>query len=94
MNPRNRTLSLKIDKQFKKDFKSCQKSGRDLNKLQLVIEELKKGTILHSKYKKHRLRGKYNNCSECHIEPDWLLIWAIEGNTLRLIRTGSHSNLF
>ena len=87
-------LCPRADKQFKKDVRSCQKSGKDLDKLWSIIEILCNSSFLKSKHKKHRLSGKYKNFWECHIEPDWLLIWDVEDIRLRLIRTGSHSELF
>lgn len=70
------------------------KRGKQLKKLQEVISMLIEQHELPLKYRDHSLLGKYNNCRECHLEPDWLLIYFIEGKDLIFIRTGTHSDLF
>jgi len=81
---------------FKKDVKLIIKQGKNLDLLKTVIENLMKGEELSSKYRDHSLIGNFANTRECHIQPDWLLIYRIdtEENVLHLIRTGSHSELF
>lgn len=81
-------------KQFKKDVKKIQKRGKDTEKLKILLKLLIEGNILPPEYKDHALLGNYNGCRDCHIEPDWLLIYRYEGMNLHLIRTGSHSDLF
>lgn len=73
-----------------------QKRGKDISKLEKVIDILSSGGIFPEKYLDHALSGNYSGYRECHIEPDWLLIYKIENATLTLIlfRTGSHSDLF
>ena len=82
--------------QFKKDVKLAKKQGKDLEKLYAVIEALAEGKALEAKYRDHSLSGNYKSCRECHIEPDWLLIYEIIDDVvvLMLNRTGSHSELF
>ena len=80
--------------QFKKDFKLIQKQNKDLWKLKTVIAKLAAGEVLEEKFKDHALQGNYAGTRDCHINPDWLLIYAIVGNELRLVRTGSHAELF
>ena len=82
--------------QFKRDLKLIRKQGKDENKLKKVIELLANGEPLPQKYKDHNLTGNYADCRECHIEPDWLLIYEIieVDLILYLTRTGSHSDLF
>ena len=80
--------------QFKKDFKLIQKQNKDLGKLKTVIAKLAAGEVLEEKFKDHALQGNYAGTRDCHINPDWLLIYAIVGNELRLVRTGSHAGLF
>ena len=80
--------------QFKKDLKRIQKQNKDAAKLKAVIEKLAAGETLDEKHKDHPLRGNYTGVRDCHIAPDWLLIYAIVGDELRLIRTGSHTELF
>lgn len=81
---------------FKKDVKLIKKQGKNLSLLKEVLELLVQGEILPLKYKDHILIGHYANTRECHIQPDWLLIYRIdeEQQVLHLIRTGSHSELF
>ena len=82
--------------QFKKDLKLAKKQGKDLDKLFNVIEILEKGEKLEKKYKEHSLSGEYKGTRECHIEPDWLLVYEIMNDVLILMlyRLGSHSELF
>ncbi len=80
--------------QFKKDFKNVTKRGLKLEKLEHIVGELQRGNALPAKNRNHRLKGNYVNCLECHIEPDWLLIYQINDEELILMRTGSHSDLF
>lgn len=82
--------------QFKKDFKLAEKQGLDLNKLKEVITLLANGDPLLPKNKDRQLKGNYKGYRECHIEPDWLLIYKIQDDVLilTLVRTGSHSKLF
>ena len=81
---------------FRKDLKALKKSGYDLRLLNEVVDTLAMGLTLDEKYKDHKLIGNYQGCRECHITPDWLLIYEIsEGELiLYLTRTGSHSKLF
>ena len=80
--------------QFKKDFKSSQKQGKDLDKLRAVIEILAKNETLHPKYKDHQLSGNRKTPRDCHIESDLILIYRISDDEVFLERTGSHSELF
>ena len=72
------------------------KRGKDLEKLKYVVNELANQRPLDEKYRDHELTGNYRNFRECHIQPDWLLIYRIEKGelTLALVRTGTHSDLF
>ena len=81
---------------FKKDYKTIKKRGYDIRLLQEVISMLAKGEPLPEKYQDHPLKGDYKGCRECHITPDWLLIYEMADNTLilYLTRTGTHSDLF
>ncbi|MDD6788953.1 MAG: type II toxin-antitoxin system YafQ family toxin [Lachnospira sp.] len=89
-------LELVVTNQFKKDLKRVRKQGKDLYLLQNVLQKLLEETVLDSKYRDHALTGNYIGFRECHIQPDWLLIYMINHNTLILTasRTGSHSDLF
>ena len=87
---------VKMTSQFKKDLKSAKKQGKNINKLLSVIEKIASLEELESKFRDHSLSGNYSGCRECHIEPDWLLIYEIidEVLVLMLNRVGSHSDLF
>lgn len=82
--------------QFKKDYKLAIKRGYRIEELDRVITMLANNLILPVKYKDHELSGTWKGFRECHIEPDWLLIYRVINNDLilTLIRTGSHSDLF
>ena len=81
---------------FKKDYKLIQKRGYDIRLLQEVVAILAKGEQLPEKYLDHPLKGNYKGCRECHITPDWLLVYEVFENmlTLYLTRIGTHSDLF
>lgn len=87
---------VKPSNQFKKDLKLAAKRGYRIELLTDVIKKLANGEILDSKYKDHQLSGNFGSYRECHIQPDWLLIYEIDGNELilYLTRTGTHSDLF
>ena len=87
---------IRFTNQFKKDVKLAKKQGKDLDKLFDVIGALASGETLDEKYRDHDLSGGFKGCRECHIEPDWLLIYEIDDNVLILVlnRVGSHSELF
>ncbi len=87
-------VSIVWQSQFKKDFKNAIKQKRNLEKLAHVINELQQGRSLPLKNRNHKLKGNYSECWECHVEPDWLLIYKLTPEELILIRTGSHSDLF
>lgn len=81
---------------FKKSYKRCVKRGLDISLFEEVVTLLLKGEPLPSKYKNHPLTGHYKGWYDCHIEPDWLLIWRYERDelVLSLLDTGSHSDIF
>lgn len=87
---------IKWTSRFKKDYQSMMKRGFDLSRLDAVIEKLANGEALPSENHDHALVGKYAALRECHLKPDWLLIYGIyeEVLVLSLARTGSHSDLF
>lgn len=88
--------SIQFTNQFKKDLKLAKKQGKDLDKLFEVINILANEEKLDTKFKDHDLSGSYKGTRECHIEPDWLLIYEIDNNALILMiyRLGTHSELF
>ncbi len=87
-------LTPVFENTFKKDIKRLQKRGKNMDKLKAVIDKLLNNQPLENKYKDHALIGNWKGYRDCHIEPDWLLIYKITENYLYLVRTGSHSDLF
>ena len=87
---------VKFTAQFKRDLKRAMKQGRDIDRLFEVVEILAEGGTLSEKHRDHGLVGKYSGARECHIEPDWLLIYEYIENVLvlSLNRVGTHSELF
>lgn len=80
--------------QFKKDVKRLQKRGNDLSLLKEIILLLASNQSLEAKYRDHALVGNYYGTRECHINPDWVLIYQMSDEDLVLIRTGSHTDPF
>jgi len=70
------------------------KRGSEMKKLRTLIEKLVNEEELEARYQDHPLQGKYAGARDCHVGPDWILIYAIVGDEVRLIRTGTHSDLF
>jgi mRNA interferase YafQ len=87
-------LKLEYTNQFKRDLKLSKKRGKNLKKLEPIVELLLKKKPLPEKNKDHDLTGNYKDHRECHIEPDWLLIYLQGEAVLVLVRTGTHSDLF
>lgn len=87
---------LSTTKNFDKQYKKCLKRGFDKDKFHEVIKILVEEGCLPKKYRPHKLSGKFHKAWECHIQPDWLLIWEQNDNelTLLLLQTGTHSDLF
>lgn len=89
-------LTLETTSQFRKDYKRVKKRGYNLDLLASVIDTLLAGKTLEPRYRDHQLSGVMKDYRECHILPDWLLIYRIEAERLILVanRTGTHSDLF
>ena len=81
-------------KQFEKDLKRLIKRGKSSEKIKDVMGKLINQIPLGQSYRDHQLKGNYVDCRECHIEPDWLLIYKIDGAQIIFVRTGSHADLF
>lgn len=83
-------------KKFNKDLERCKKRQLDIEELKTLLKILINGEKLPPKYKNHPLSGDYVNCWDCHIQPDWLLIYTLDNkaNTITFLRTGTHSDLF
>lgn len=89
-------LNVKYSNKFKRSLRLAVKWGFDISLLEDIVEKIKTRIPLDTKYKDHELKGRWNGFRECHIQPDWLLIYLIEEDvlTLTLIDTGTHSDLF
>lgn len=87
-------FTLRSTNKFDRELKRQSKRGKDMQKFKMVAVLLEQGKPLAKKYRDHELIGNYANRRECHLEPDWLLIYKVEDNNLILERTGSHSDLF
>ncbi len=87
---------VKFTSQFRRDLKLAKKQGKDINKLFDVISTIAEGRKLDEKYRDHNLSGDYVGCRECHVEPDWLLVYEVMDKVLVLMiyRVGTHSELF
>jgi mRNA interferase YafQ len=80
--------------QFKKDLKKARRQGKDLNLLQAVVVTLANEQALEDRFRDHELTGNWRSYRECHVNPDWLLIYKVTDEELKLARIGSHSELF
>ena len=87
-------LQIKTTNKFEKEYKNAIKSGKDIIKLDQVLIMLAKKIPLDERFYDHPLKGNYKDRRECHIEPDWLLIYKIDDDSIIFERTGSHSQLF
>ena len=89
-------LDVVLSNRFKKDLKLAAKRGYDLDLLDAVVTNLAERRPLAEKYRDHELTGNYSGFRECHIQPDWLLVYRVEADELILFlsRTGTHSDLF
>ena len=88
--------TIKFTSAYKKSYKLMKKRGFDISALDEVIDQLRQGKKLEEKYHDHALSGNYVGFRECHIKPDWLLVYLLENNilTLTLVDTGTHSDVF
>ena len=87
-------MNLAQTKQFKKDVKRMRKRGKDLEKIKVLIDQLVAGEPLPPKNRDHKLGGNWIGRRDCHVEPDWILIYKLTEDELLLERTGTHSDLF
>ena len=88
-------LTVKFTTAYKKSYKLMKKRGKNLSLLEEVIDTLRQGKALEERFRDHELKGNRKGYRECHIQPDWLLIYLIENDilTLTLVDTGRHSDL-
>ena len=87
-------MKIVTTKRFLKDLKIQKKRSKDLGKLQKIVKKLASNSKLPELHREHLLKGEFHDFYECHIEPDWLLIYKKKKNALYLARTGTHSDLF
>jgi len=89
-------LTIDTTSRFRKDYKLAVRRGYDMSILESVVEILARGELLPEKYCDHDLIGNYKGCRECHLKPDWLLVYQIFDDELILLltRTGSHNDIF
>lgn len=87
-------LDVRYSTKFKKDFKTCIKRNCKMILLQQIIDTLRIPETLPQRNRDHSLSGNYIGYRECHMEPDWLLVYRQEANELLLYRTGTHADLF
>jgi mRNA interferase YafQ len=80
--------------QFSRDVKRMRKRGKDLGRLQEVVRLLAAGMALPARHRDHPLVGQWAPSRDCHVEPDWILIYTSDSESLRLERTGTHTDLF
>jgi mRNA interferase YafQ len=88
--------SIQYSNRFRKDVRLCAKRGLDITKLQNVVQLLQETGSLPQQYKPHKLVSDYAGCWECHVQPNWLLVWEQNDDELILLftRTGTHADLF
>jgi len=86
-------LKAQFGSKFKKDYKKIGKQGLDVAHLKAVMAQLQRQEKLDSKYHDHFLTGNWKGVKECHLAPDWLLLYRIEGDSIVFIRTGSHTEV-
>ena len=88
--------SIEYTGYFLKQAKQCKKRGYDMGLLEEAIQLLAENGNLSTQYKPHKLKGKYKGCLECHLKPDWLLVWKQNDAVLTLLftNTGTHSDIF
>jgi mRNA interferase YafQ len=87
-------LAASFTTQFKRDLKRAKRRGKDTDKIKAVMSKLIDEVALEEKYRDHTLIGNYIGRRECHIEPDWLLIYKLQDDEIIFERTGTHADLF
>ena len=87
-------LSIRRLSQFRRDYKRVEKQGKAMQAIDKIIVVLATKQLTEKRFKDHKLSGIYKDCRECHINPDWLLIYTISDFELRPVRVGTHSELF
>lgn len=88
--------SVEYTNRFKKDVKRCHKRGFNLSELSVIIDQLQRTGKVSSNHQPHKLKGNYSGLWECHVQPDWILVWEQNNEKLTLLfmYTGTHADLF
>jgi mRNA interferase YafQ len=86
--------AIKYAGRFRRDVKRCASRGLDIELLREAVAVLARTGALPRRYTPHKISGKFKNQMECHLQPDWLSVWQINGNELLLLATGTHADLF
>jgi mRNA interferase YafQ len=79
---------------FEKDLKRLDKRGKDLRQVRALIEIIRQGQRLGPRHRDHAFKGEWLGCRECHVQPDWLLVYSLDDERVYLVRTGTHSDIF
>ena len=87
-------LKVQRTTQFKRDFKKIKKQHKDIETLREIMQKLQNQEPLDPKHNDHPLTGEFKDLRDCHIEPDWILLYRVMADTIYFERTGSHSDLF
>ncbi|WP_130471807.1 type II toxin-antitoxin system YafQ family toxin [Candidatus Magnetaquicoccus inordinatus] len=87
-------VQLRTVRQFGKDLQKAKDRGKDDKLLWNIVDALLEGKPLDPRHRAHKLSGKWKDFWECHIEPNWLLLWLDDGQSITLVRTGTHADLF
>ena len=89
-------LNVKTTNKFEKDFELMLRQGKDIEKLKIIMRMLAREGSLEPRHRDHKLTGSHISHRECHVEPDWLLVYRVDikEQTITFVRTGSHSGLF
>jgi mRNA interferase YafQ len=87
-------LAVRTTNSFERDLRRAKKQGKDLDKMEAVVNLLQIGATLPARCRPHPLRGNWTGFWDCHVEPDWILLYRVTEEALVLVRTGSHAELF
>ena len=79
---------------FRRELRRARRRGKDMSKLDDIVARLRAGEPLEPRQRRHQLTGRWYPAWECHVEPDWLLVWEDDGDTITLMHTGSHADIF
>ena len=87
-------MRVRLSNKFKRDLRRLERQRKDIDRLWRVVDFLVADDLVPSRYSPHRLTGDMAGLWECHIGPDWLLVWRVDAEEIALVRTGSHDDIF